>query len=280
MTARFSARARFALAAVVCCSSSLASAQDAGSPVGDASAAVSADAAAGAVNAQLSPSNTPLRSPTPAVFTPPACTVEELESLSQSAWWEGLSTACASLNPLGLRPLDPPTEESARVWHSFVGQCRSGQGRSARLLCDVPESTRATALSSFSDYVRVLTRRVTTAQSYCLRIEALRGSVSQQPETARPALIDAISQLQSFCSTPNAPLLTPAALAALAGPAGGRDGAQGGRGEGASGGIGAADRGTSESAMLGSRQSAGGLPTPAGMLDLARRHRPRKPCLV
>jgi hypothetical protein len=227
--------------------------------------------ATSAVNALTSAPSTPPS--TPRVFTPPACTVDQLESLAQSAWWEGLSSACVSIIPLGARPLDPPSDADARVWHSFVGQCRSNQGRSARLLCDVPESTRAAALASFALHIRTLARRASTLQSYCPRLEALRAAVPQQAEASRPALVAAIAQLQSYCESDAAPLLAPSAVGAIGAVLGARDGGAqgegGSRGGGAISGSAESDSAARESAHGGGRQSIAGLPTPAGMLDLA-----------
>lgn len=209
----------------------------------------------------------------PVVFTPPACTVEQLESLAQSAWWESLPAACTSIIPLAGRPLDPPDAASARVWHSFVGQCRSNQGRSARLLCDVPEAIRSSSLQSFAGHIQTLNRRAATAQSYCARVDAIRAAIPQQPEASRAALDAAVTQLQSFCTSVTAPLLGASAIGAInaamntgSTPPGGQG--EGNRGSGAIGGL-AQDGAAAESAHGGGRQSIGGLPTPAGMLDLA-----------
>ncbi|MFO0563507.1 MAG: hypothetical protein U0269_36120 [Polyangiales bacterium] len=210
----------------------------------------------------------------PVVFTPPACTVEQLESLAQSAWWEGLPVACASIVSLAGRPLDPPNESSARVWHSFVAQCRSNQGRSARLLCDVPEPIRASSLQSFSSHIQALNRRAASAQALCPRIEAIRAAIPNQPEASRPALDAALAQLQSFCTSVTAPLLAPSSLGAInaainAGPTTPGGQGEGGRG-GSSGAVGGLEQDSAaERAGHGGRQSFGGLPTPAGMLDLA-----------
>ncbi|MBL8680341.1 MAG: hypothetical protein JNK05_14285 [Myxococcales bacterium] len=263
MTVRFSVRALVVSSVALCLSSSIAHAQDASAPPSDASAPSSEAGVAATLNTQIAPSIASTSTSSPPVFSPPACTVEQLETLAQSAWWEGLAAACASLTPMGMRPLDPPSASDARVWHSLVGQCRTNQGRSARLLCDVPEATRAAALNGFAPHIRVLTRRALGAQTLCPRIEALRTATAQQPEASRAAWTDAVAQLETFCSSSITPLPSAAAVALLGGAApGGQDS---GRGEGGqSGGIGGLDR-TSES----SRQSVGGLPTPAGMLDLA-----------
>lgn len=243
----------------------------------DAAADASADASADAAPRAMAPVIPPLANVAPPQSappqTPPACTVDQLDSLGQSAFWDGLPVACTALIPLGARPLDPPRPEDSLSWNAYVGVCRSGQGRAARFLCAVPEEQRSGALTAFAPYVRTLARRAATAQSLCSRLDSARTAIAAQPEPARASLQSAVAQLEAFCASPSGPLLTPGAISALATALNirdlGSDGASSG-GTGNIGGRGESDRGESAGRGEGGlHQSAGGLPTPAGMLDLA-----------
>jgi hypothetical protein len=199
------------------------------------------------------------------------CTIEQLESLAQSVWWERLPVACTAMIPLGARPVDPPADVEPRRWHSFVQQCRHRQSHAGRALCDADERERASWIESFSQHARSLGRRALELEARCRRLPEARAALARVPESSRARAESALSSLERFCANSAAPLLDAATIGGLA-PLFGVDASDGRSDRDASsassGTVGGEGTGRSESAGFG-RGSSGTLPTPAGMLDLA-----------
>ncbi|MDP3276675.1 MAG: hypothetical protein Q8Q09_15865 [Deltaproteobacteria bacterium] len=216
------------------------------------------------------PATSPGAAPTvpPVVESPPSCTLDQVESLGRSAWWEALPTACTARFALSTFTLDAPPDVPSRIWSSFLQQCE--HGRSARMLCDVPEEQRVQWLASIQTHVQRQVRRAHSVSGLCDQLPALRTALGQQPADRQATLAPLLSHVETFCTarTGTLPPLTSVGLLRALLPAQDQPAPPGGQSD--SGGSQRA--GSAESQSIGGRHGEGGiasLTAPGAILDIA-----------
>ena len=237
----------------------------------------------------------------PLVNGPVTCSHGALRSLVVSDWWSQMAPVCDRLNAAQPHRLETPSGVPDAMFAAVVSMC--SDGTSARAVCGLDAYRRELLVTRVGALADTVAPRLDTARRLCGQAEVAGAIASSAPAAMRDEVREAAAAETRFCSRDDSMIptarqlalvrlarevslaaqranLTPESAAATAlwaslssGP--GRDGfGEGGGRQGESDrGSGAHDAARAESAPAsgGIGGLANGLPTPAGLVEVALR---------